>query len=189
MSALFVYPEDRPEAPEPTLREAGAIAASLARIRVRFERWDADRDLPEGASQDDILAAYATEVGRLKSECGYASADVVRVARGTPGTAPMRQKFLSEHRHAEDEVRFFVEGSGTFYFHARNRVHALLCTRGDLVSVPAGMRHWFDMGESPYFCAVRLFTSPEGWVANFTGDPIASRFLTHDAAVALCAAA
>jgi 1,2-dihydroxy-3-keto-5-methylthiopentene dioxygenase len=189
MTALFVYAEDRPEEPEQTVREGAAIAASLAKIRVRFERWEAGRDLPDGASQDDILAAYAPEVARLKAECGYQTADVVRIARGTPDTAPMRQKFLSEHRHAEDEVRFFVEGSGTFYFHAKNRVHALLCERGDLVSVPAGVRHWFDMGESPYFCAVRLFTSPEAWVAQFTGDPIATRFLTHDAAVARSAAA
>ena len=189
MTALFVYAEDRPEQPGQTLRDPSAIAGALAPIGVRFERWPAGRELPEGASQGDILAAYGAEVARLQSECGYVTADVVRIARGTPDTAPMRQKFLSEHRHAEDEVRFFVEGSGTFYFHVDGQVLALLCERGDLVSVPAGTRHLFDMGERPYFCAVRLFTSPDGWVATFTGDPIASRFLTHDAAVALAAAA
>lgn len=189
MSTLFVYAEDRPEEPEQTVREGAAIAAAVARIGVRFARWEDGRELPEGASQDDILATYSAEVARLKSERGYVTADVVRIARRTPNIAPMRQKFLSEHRHAEDEVRFFVEGSGTFYFHVEGKVYALLCARGDLVSVPAGTRHWFDMGESPYFCAVRFFTSPEGWVAQFTGDTIASQFLTHDAAVARSAAA
>lgn len=184
MSALFVYAENRPEEPERVVREGAAIAEATSHIGVRFERWRADRELPEGASQEAILAAYATEVARLKAECGYQSADVVRIARGTPDTAPMRQKFLSEHRHGEDEVRFFVEGSGTFYFHVEGKVYVLLCTRGDLVGVPAGTRHWFDMGEHPYFCAVRLFVDPDGWVAKLTGDPIASRFLTHDDAVA-----
>jgi 1,2-dihydroxy-3-keto-5-methylthiopentene dioxygenase len=32
------------------------------------------------------------------------------------------------------------------------------------------------MGAAPDFKCIRLFTNPEGWVANFTGDDIASRF-------------
>ncbi len=32
------------------------------------------------------------------------------------------------------------------------------------------------MGPSPHFTAIRLFTTPAGWVAKFTGDPIANRF-------------
>jgi 1,2-dihydroxy-3-keto-5-methylthiopentene dioxygenase len=51
-----------------------------------------------------------------------------------------------------------------------------LCERGDLISVPAGTRHWFDMGPAPRFTAIRLFTTPAGWVANFTGEPIARGF-------------
>ena len=50
----------------------------------------------------------------------------------------------------------------------------------DLISVPAGMRHWFDMGPAPNFTAIRMFTTPDGWVARFTGDPIASHFPAFD---------
>jgi 1,2-dihydroxy-3-keto-5-methylthiopentene dioxygenase len=32
------------------------------------------------------------------------------------------------------------------------------------------------MGPNPHFIAIRLFTNPEGWVAKFTGEPIADRF-------------
>src|SRR3546814_6097561 len=85
----------------------------------------------------------------------------------------MRAKFLSEHTHADDEVRFFVEGSGQFYLHMNDRVYVMLCEAGDLISVPAGTRHWFDTGPNPMFTAIRLFVSPDGWVADFTGDPIA----------------
>ena len=85
----------------------------------------------------------------------------------------MRAKFLSEHVHDDDEVRFFVEGSGLFYFRSNDRVSALECSAGDLIVLPAGLRHWFDTGERPFFTAIRLFTRPDGWVARFTGDPIA----------------
>jgi 1,2-dihydroxy-3-keto-5-methylthiopentene dioxygenase len=102
--------------------------------------------------------------------------DVVRIERGAPDTEPIRKKFLDEHRHGEDEVRFFVEGRGAFYLHLNGRVYRVVCTKGDLISVPAGTKHWFDMGADPEFTAIRLFNNPDGWIAAFTGDPIASNF-------------
>ena len=90
----------------------------------------------------------------------------------------LRAKFLAEHTHADDEVRFFVAGSGLFVLHAEGRVYAALCEQDDLISVPAGIRHWFDMGSSPAFTCIRLFNDPAGWVARFTGDDIATRFPT-----------
>jgi 1,2-dihydroxy-3-keto-5-methylthiopentene dioxygenase len=184
MSTLFIHRDDAAGSLEEPIRDAARIATVLGSIGVRFERWPAGQVLGEGATQEAILAAYASEVARLRRECGYQSADVVRIARGTPDTAPMRAKFLSEHRHAEDEVRFFVEGAGSFYLHIDGRVFHVLCEQDDLLGVPAGTRHWFDMGTAPYFCAIRLFTNPAGWVAEFTGDPIATRFPTHDDALA-----
>jgi 1,2-dihydroxy-3-keto-5-methylthiopentene dioxygenase len=143
---------------------------------VRFERWRADVALDEAADQAAVLAAYKSSIDRLVSEQGYQSVDVVRVRPDTPGHPELRAKFLSEHAHAEDEVRFFVEGAGAFYLHIDGHVHQLICARGDLLGVPAGTRHWFDMGPRPFFVAIRLFNRPEGWVAQFTGDPIADRF-------------
>jgi 1,2-dihydroxy-3-keto-5-methylthiopentene dioxygenase len=96
-----------------------------------------------------------------------------------PEKAAMRTKFLSEHTHSEDEVRFFVEGSGLFSLHIGGSVYLVTCERGDLLSVPAGTRHWFDMGDSPRFAAIRLFLDPSGWVAKYTGDAIADRFPKH----------
>jgi 1,2-dihydroxy-3-keto-5-methylthiopentene dioxygenase len=96
-----------------------------------------------------------------------------------PNRKELRSKFLDEHTHEEDEVRFFVEGAGVFYLHAAGKVHMTLCERGDLLSVPAGTRHWFDMGPEPYFTAIRLFTTPAGWVAKFTGERIARQFPSY----------
>lgn len=128
-----------------------------------------------------MLAAYGNDVKRLADEGGYKSWDVIRMFPDNPKKDELRAKFLDEHIHMEDEVRFFVEGAGMFYLHANGRVHMLLCEAGDLIKVPAGLKHWFDMGPSPRFCAIRLFTTPEGWVAKFTGAPIAASFPRYEA--------
>ncbi|GAC1657720.1 MAG: hypothetical protein NVS9B12_09960 [Vulcanimicrobiaceae bacterium] len=159
------------------------IARLLSEIGVRFERWVADVPLPADADQETVLAAYRRSVDRLKNECGYTSEDVLRLKKGTPDTAPLRAKFLNEHAHSEDEVRFFVEGRGAFYLRVAGKVYQTVCVRGDLISVPAGTKHWFDMGPDPEFTAIRLFMSPDGWVAEFSGDTIAERIPKLDAGI------
>ncbi|HET9029606.1 MAG TPA: cupin domain-containing protein [Candidatus Aquilonibacter sp.] len=173
---LRVFDDSNPSAPVLETSDGNAIAAELSRIGVRFERWAADADLPAGADQETVIAAYRSSIDALIDECGYQTVDVIRLERGTPNTEPIRAKFLDEHRHSEDEVRFFVEGRGAFYLHAAGRVYQTICVKGDLISVPAGTPHWFDMGPDPEFTAIRLFNNQEGWVANFTGDAIASSF-------------
>lgn len=175
MTTLAIYPETGADAPTFASDDPNAIAAALDARGIRFERWDASIDLGPGADQASVLAAYAKDVARLSEEGGYQSADVVRMTPDHPDREAARAKFLEEHTHAEDEVRFFVEGAGAFYFHIGDEVLQVECTRGDLMSVPAGTRHWFDMGPEPYFCAIRIFTNPDGWVAAFTGDDIASQ--------------
>ncbi|MDQ2864711.1 MAG: cupin domain-containing protein [Candidatus Eremiobacteraeota bacterium] len=161
--------------------DAQRIAQELHRIGVRFERWDADVELPHGAEQSQVIEAYRSSVDRLIGECGYESIDVIRLERGTPNTETMRAKFLDEHSHTEDEVRFFVEGRGAFYLHVNGRIYQTVCCKGDLISVPAGTKHWFDMGPNPEFTAIRLFINPDGWVADFTGESIAANFPKLDA--------
>ena len=175
-TVLRVYDDAKPETPIIDTTNGDQIAAELGHIGVRFERWAADAELPQGADQATILAAYKSSVDRLVNECGYQSMDVIRLEKGTPNTEPMRRKFLDEHRHSEDEVRFFVEGCGAFYLHVDGKVYQTVCVKGDLISVPSGTKHWFDMGPDPEFTAIRLFINPEGWVANFTGDTIAQAF-------------
>jgi len=179
MTRLSVYTLDGETALE--TRDPAEIAAALAPLGVRFEQWPS-RPLPADGEPQAVLDAFAPEVARLKAENGYRTVDVIRMAPDHPERAALRTKFLSEHRHSEDEVRFFVEGAGLFTLRDDDRVHAVLCEAGDLISVPAGMRHWFDMGPSPRFTAIRLFVDPAGWVADFTGDAIADRFPRHDPA-------
>lgn len=176
MSRLRVYDQREPTRPLATELDHDAIARTLGKVGVRFERWEANKPVAPGASQDDVLAAYHDDIQRLKREQGYTAVDVISLASDHPQKDALRQKFLNEHTHSEDEVRFFVAGQGQFTLHIGERIYDVLCEKGDLIGVPDGTRHWFDMGEAPYFVAIRLFTNKEGWVANFTGDDIASRF-------------
>ncbi len=176
MSRLTIYRDDAPQTAELDTEDEARIREALARINVNFERWAAQRPLASTEQDEDILAAYQPEIQRLERAHAFKAVDVLRCLPDHPQRIELRAKFLAEHTHDDDEVRFFVEGAAMFYLHARARVHMVLCERNDLISVPAGMRHWFDMGPRPHFTVIRLFTTPEGWVARFTGDPIASRF-------------
>ncbi len=175
MSRLRIYPESGATALA-TYSKPHDIAHELDCVGVRFEQWEASEPVVPGASQDEVIAAYQTDIDRLKREHGYQAVDVISLTPDHPDRAALRQKFLGEHTHSEDEVRFFVAGAGQFTLHIGDKVYEVLCESGDLIGVPDRTRHWFDMSESPYFIAIRLFTNKEGWVAEFTGEDIAQRF-------------
>jgi 1,2-dihydroxy-3-keto-5-methylthiopentene dioxygenase len=176
MSRLTVYRDDTPDTPELRTEDPTAIAAGLAPIGVRFERWESPVTLAPEDSAETILEAYRPYLDRLMGETGAGSADVIKLTPDHPQAGALRQKFLSEHTHSEDEVRFFVHGAGNFIMHVDGRVYDAHCQRGDLISVPAGTRHWFDAGERPFFTALRVFSDQSGWVAQYTGDTISDRF-------------
>ena len=176
MSRLRIYDEQQPDLPVAVHTVAADISRELGQVGVRFEQWQANAPVAPGASQEAVIAAYRADIDRLMREQGYQSVDVISLTPDHPDRAALRTKFLSEHTHSEDEVRFFVDGSGQFTLHIAGKVYDVLCEAGDLIGVPDGTPHWFDMSESPYFIAIRLFTNKDGWVANFTGTDIAARF-------------
>lgn len=179
MSLLAIYNEQGVGIGE-KITEHNAIAEHLKPLGVHFERWEANRPLSNDASQDVVLAAYAEQVERLTREYGLQSVDVVSIRPDNPKRDELRSKFLAEHTHSDFEVRFFVEGKGLFYLHVGEKVYAVLCEQGDLISVPAHVSHWFDMGRNPDFKCIRLFVIPDGWVAQFTESGIAESFPDFD---------
>jgi 1,2-dihydroxy-3-keto-5-methylthiopentene dioxygenase len=173
MTSLTLYDDRPPHGARETIGDRAAIVAALTPTGVTLEHWSADAPLPDTPQDADIFATYAEQVETLMLRGNYQSRDVVRLTPDHPQRAEMRAKFLAEHVHDDDEVRFFVEGGGLFYIRHAGTVHALECRAGDLIVLPAGTVHWFDTGERPLFTAIRLFTTPDGWVARFTGDEIA----------------
>ena len=128
MSRLSIFPdhgEDRGSGlPLPNLvcNDPASIQAALDERGVGFEQWPAAHALPPGADQSAILATYATEVARVKESGGYQTVDAIRMTPDHPERVALRSKFLAEHTHAEDEVRFFVEGQGLFSMHIGQEV-------------------------------------------------------------------
>ena len=184
MSLLKIYSDQDPGRCQEFARFED-IAQRLGDNGILFERWAADRELPLDAKQEEILQAYEQRVERLMKDRGFASADVISVHPEMPNHPDLRKKFLEEHTHTEDEARFFVDGSGIFYIHTNHQVLAVLCVRGDFIDVPARTPHWFDMGPAPLLKVIRTFTTPEGWVADFTGSDIAGKFPRFEAFVNL----
>ncbi|MCS6985814.1 MAG: acireductone dioxygenase [Leptospiraceae bacterium] len=178
MSRLTIYQETGEI--EAEFQDYENIRQRLLEAGIVLERWSTEKALAENASPDEVLAAYDSFIQRVKKERGYVTVDVVSLNPQSPNIPELRAKFLDEHTHSEDEVRFFVDGTGMFYIHKNSRVYMILCEKGDFINLPAGTKHWFDMGPRPFFKAIRLFNNPEGWVAHYTGDKIADRFPKYE---------
>ena len=179
MSRLSIYSVDDADS-HIDFTDPNEISEQLGVIGLNFEQWQLDQPLASDAEQEAVLAAYADDIAELNQQYGFTSVDVVAIGPEHPQKSEMRAKFLDEHTHADFEVRFFVDGSGIFYIHQENHVYAILCEKGDLISIPANTTHWFDMGTSPGFKCIRFFTTPEGWVGDFTGSDISGRFPGFD---------
>lgn len=154
-----------------TLKEEPEIREYLSAIGVGYERWEPAHSLPEGASAGEVLAAYAPEIERLKSEGGYVTADVIDISSATPGLDAMLNRFNTEHWHDEDEVRFIIEGRGLFHIHPRDgQVVSITVEAGDLLRVPRGTWHWFDLCQEKRIRAIRLFQDTAGWTPHYTAS-------------------
>jgi 1,2-dihydroxy-3-keto-5-methylthiopentene dioxygenase len=191
MTRLLVTPDTNAADVLLDTEKTDEITRALAAVGVSFEQWNVRDALDVQATDADVLAAYADDIERVRAAHGYHTVDVVRLRRADQTDAEWntmakgaREKFLAEHTHADDEVRFFVEGRGAFYLRLDGKVHVVVCERGDLLGVPAGTQHWFDMGTNPEFTALRFFRDPEGWVGDFTGNDIATQFPSFDAIMA-----
>lgn len=152
-----------------TLTDEEEIGRHLAAIGIAYERWEPAQDVADDASSEAILAAYAAEIERLKARGGYVAADVIDVNARTPGLEEMLAKFRREHWHDEDEVRFIVRGRGLFHIRPDDGpLTAVEVEPGDLLCVPRGTHHWFDLCGDRRIRAIRLFLDPAGWVPRYT---------------------
>ncbi|MCB0408958.1 MAG: cupin domain-containing protein [Flavobacteriales bacterium] len=144
---------------------------------VFFDQWEASCELRKEATQDEVLSAYHYVLEPYMIKNGYKTADVINIYPGIENYDAIRAKFLAEHTHSEDEVRFFVEGEGLFWFNIEGSdVFHVRCQAGDLISVPKGAKHWFDAGEIPNVKAIRIFIDMSGWIPQYTQSGIESEF-------------
>ena len=149
------------------------ITHHLASIGIDYERWDSLHQIADDASDQEILDGYSAEIEALKASGGYVTADVINVTPATPGLEAMLNKFNKEHWHDDDEVRFIVKGRGLFHIAPKDGdVVSIEMEAGDLIRVPAGTLHWFDLCGDKTIRAIRLFRDPSGWAPHYSGSSV-----------------
>lgn len=159
-----------------TLRSVPEIASGLASYGIDYERWIPAHPVAENAPADEILLAYSNEIEELKIRGGYVTADVIDVGPTTPGLDEMLAKFNREHWHDEDEVRFIIAGHGLFHIHsASGPVLAIEVEAGDLIRVPRGTLHWFNLCADRRIRAIRLFQDTAGWTPHYSDSGVDER--------------
>lgn len=110
-------------------------------------------------------ARYEPELSALRAARGYVARDEVCLAPDTPDLDRILARFLAEHHHAEDEVRFVLSGAGIFDIRSLDdRFVRIEVGPGDLLVVPARRHHRFLLTDERRIRCVRLFRDPAGWV-------------------------
>ncbi len=149
------------------------IASYLSGFGIEYERWENLKQVSADAEDEEILAAYSDEIEALNAKGGYITADVINVVPTTPGLDAMLNKFNKEHWHDEDEVRFIVKGHGLFHIApSGGDVFSIEMEAGDLISVPSGTLHWFNLCGDRTVRAIRLFKDVSGWTPHYTESGI-----------------
>jgi 1,2-dihydroxy-3-keto-5-methylthiopentene dioxygenase len=172
MALLTILNEDK------TLTNVAEIRARLASYGIEYERWTPSHPISDDAPAEAILAAYSREIDELKQRGGYVTADVIDVSDSTPGLDAMLAKFNREHWHDEDEVRFIIAGHGLFHIHTTSgAVLGIEVEAGDLIRVPRGTLHWFNLCADRRIRAIRLFQDTAGWTPHYTESHVDENFL------------
>ena len=159
------------------LADRDRVGAFLGRHGIDYERWTPAHAVASDAPAEAILSAYAAEIATLKARGGYVTADVIDVTPDTPNLDMMLARFSREHWHDEDEVRFIIEGRGLFHVHPPDGpVFAIEVEAGDLIRVPRGTHHWFDLCGEKRIRAIRLFQDVSGWAPRYTDSGVDKGF-------------
>jgi 1,2-dihydroxy-3-keto-5-methylthiopentene dioxygenase len=113
-------------------------------------------------------AAYRAPVDEVKRARGYVDEDVIELTPATPNLDAICAKFVDEHHHDEDEVRFVLSGEGIFDIRSLDdRWMRVKVEQGDLIVVPAGRHHRFLLTDQKQIRCVRLFKDKSGWVPHY----------------------
>jgi 1,2-dihydroxy-3-keto-5-methylthiopentene dioxygenase len=171
MATITLRDEDR------TMTDADEISQFLAPFGIWYRRFEGTDQLGDSPTDQEILEAYREPIEKLKTEGGYVTADVINIKTETPGLEAMLNRFNKEHFHDEDEVRFIVHGRGLFHIHpADGPVFSIEVVKGDMIRVPQGTHHWFDLCQDRTIRAVRLFQDMSGWTPHYTETGVDGKY-------------
>ena len=162
------------------------IACELAPLQVSLNRWKIDPDrvierllakeFLDNEEKEIVLNSLDRYFEKLKATAGYQSRDLIVLHPEFPNLHQLLSKFASCHTHADDEVRYIIDGEGVFGFVRPDRSQVELTIQPEeYINVPSGTEHWFHLTETNRVKAVRYFTTTEGWTPEYTGTEIRIR--------------
>lgn len=160
-----------------TITDPQEISKFLEQFGIWYRRFEGSDNLLADATAEEILEAYDAPIQKLMNEGGYVTADVINITSEIPGLQEMLDKFNKEHWHSEDEVRFIVHGRGLFHINPDDGpLFSIEVVKGDMINVPHGTYHWFDLCEDRTIRAIRLFQEKAGWTPHYTDSAADQRF-------------
>jgi len=121
-----------------------------------------EQALPDAAASAQILE-------RFPPRPPYRSRDLIALHPQRADNTELARRSERWHRHDGDEVRYILDGAGTFRILVADEPADLHVGPGDFINVPSGLEHSFRLTESQRIKAIRYFSDPSGWVAEFTG--------------------
>lgn len=162
-----------------TLTTLDAIQTQLTVLHVQLNRWPTgELTLLQQPSLDDeqketVLRTLDHYFQSLQTSAGYQSRDLIVLHPETPNLDALLAKFSRPHTHADDEVRYIVDGEGVFGFVCPDGSQMELTIQAEeYINVPACTEHWFYLTPKRRIKAVRYFCTMEGWVPEYTETPI-----------------
>ncbi|MBV6621346.1 MAG: acireductone dioxygenase [Rivularia sp. (in: Bacteria)] len=157
-----------------------SISRELAPLKVQLDYWaiGENRQINQkltkaslaDSEKEEVLQGLDKYFEQLKQEAGYQERDLIVLHPEIPNLDDMLKKFDSIHTHADDEVRYIVDGEGIFGFVRPDGSQVELTIQPqEYINVPAGCEHWFYLTPARRIKAVRYFIGKEGWIPEYTG--------------------
>ncbi|MDG9757473.1 acireductone dioxygenase [Pseudomonas sediminis] len=174
MSSLAVYQHTSPELPNKILNHAEDIASTLAAAGIDYRQVELPAALRPGCEQAEFDAAYGLWLQAFMGKEGHVQQELFNLQRNHPQKLELRARHLDEQSQSTASAWLFLGGFAQLSLHLEDHVYMLQGEKGDLLSLPAGTRYWFDLGEEPHALVARLSASEDAPVR--TDDDIASRF-------------
>lgn len=157
-----------------------SISKELAPLNIQLRHWAIGEDGQlkshlasyslDDNEKEQVLQSLDRYFEQLKQTAGYQERDLIVLHPGIPNLDEMLKKFDSIHTHADDEVRYIIDGEGIFGFVRPDGSQVELTVQPEeYINVPAGCEHWFYLTQNRRIKAIRYFIGKEGWVPQYTG--------------------
>ncbi|XP_013416984.1 1,2-dihydroxy-3-keto-5-methylthiopentene dioxygenase-like [Lingula anatina] len=124
--------------------------------------WTIDVDSIKNMKENETLK-------KIKQERGYTWEDDIEISKGTlPDFEEKTKAFATEHMHPDEEVRLVLDGTGFFDVRDReDRWIRLQFQKGDMIALPPGMYHRFNLGsDEGYLKLHRIYSTVPQWTAH-----------------------